>query len=775
MADFYGSFSGRSGYRLRLSVNLVSQNAGANTSTVSWSAVVEQNGGSDSWYLANAGSRSVDIGGQGGSFGGWQYDFRAYDSLTIMSGSYVITHGSDGNKTISNAAAADSGSQLGSAYASGSLSLPRIAKAPTAPGTPAVGTITTSSVDLSWSGSADNNGATITSYGVQRATNSGFTAGTASNSFTGTSGTVSSLASGTNYWFRVEAANSAGTSAWSAACATATLPAAPTALTATNETPSSFTLNWTAPTGTGITQYRIQQSTAADFTGATTWDQAGVSRAISGLEPAATYYYRTAALTAGGWGAWSASFSVRLGLPAPTLTSVATETVGYKLRTTWTAPSITTGLIGYRIQTALDSTFTTGSQVFDVGVVLTSDLTLTGGRRYWVRVAARTAGGVNTWSATISTVHTMSAGQLDGWTRTGTKPAGITYYTTQGIRRAPVGTVVSALNLESLATASATLAADTFGIQRTVTGLKVGASYKFQAKLTGRYSAAPNSTQGRTYRLGVNTTLGTTAAITTATQTITLPEVEFIASATSMTLKVLLADALTVPAAQNEVEQVAIHTIKLFELASDYPQRLRSTVYESSLSNHFDLACSSVGATWYVDRAGTTRFNLPGAALPVSAVFSDTGVDGALEYIDIAASYDTRSMVNRLRVTNYGLDAAGVNELNDELVSENLTSITEYGAREERLTANLHGGAPYTASLANRLAEILDSHDQPELLVSSLRWNAQEDINAATELEVGQRITVHFNGTVQDSQIVSITHDIQPTRWIITLEIQKVV
>lgn len=771
-----GTFDGglASGYVLRL--DTWNSGVSGNSRLISWHLHIIKGSGSGKW-ADGPHYWSVNIAGHTAAGSVPSYDFRSYSDLTLGSGSFWVSHDANGYLTTYSSGAFDDNNtwgELGNGSCGGYDTWPRISKPPTAPGTPSSGSITASSVALSWSAPSDNRGAAVTGYEIQRATNSTFTAGTSTSSFTGTSGTVTDLASGSDYWFRVRAINSAGAGEWSSALATATLAKPPTGLASSSETPTSFTLGWSAPSGSGVTKYRIQESPAADFTGATTWEQTGTSRAVSGLAPAETYYYRVAAQTAGGWGSWSTSFSIRLGLPAPTLTSAATETTNWKLRVTWSAPSITTGLVGYRIQTARDSEFTTGVENTDVADVLTADLTRTGGRRYWVRVAARTQGGVNTWSTALSLVHTMDAGQLDGWTRTGTKPAGITYYTQQGIRRGPVGSVVSALNIESLATSSASLAANTFGIERTITDLRDGVSYLLQAKVTGRFSDAPSASQGRTYRLAVGSTLGTTAAISGATETVTLPELEFVASGTTATIKVLLADALTIAGAQDEVEQVGIHDIVLWELASDYPQRLRSTVYESNLANHFDLACNSVGATWYVDKAGTTRFNLPGAALPLSAVFSDTRDNGALEYIDIAASYDTRTMVNRLRVTNYGLDDDGELEENDELVEENTSSIDAYGAREERLTTNLYGVAPYDTSLAARLAEILDARDEPQLLVSSLRWNAQQDIAAATELEVGQRIAVHFNGAVQDSQIVAIQHDITPTRWIATLEIQEV-
>lgn len=638
---------------------------------------------------------------------------------------------------------------------------------PSAPGTPTLGTETTTGVPLSWSVPTDNGGLAITGYQVQRATNSGFTTGLATSDITGTSATIGPLSSGTNYWFRVRAKNDAGYGAYSGVRSTATVPTAPTALNDTSETPTTFTLNWTAPTGNGITGYEIQQSTSSGFSsGVTTWTQgATTNRAISGLTPATTYYYRVRAQTAGGYGAYSAVFSITPGLPAPTLGTVATETTNYKLRVNWSAPSVTTGLIGYRIQTALNSTFTIGVSNFDVGNVLTADLTLTGGRRYWVRVAARTSGGVNAWSSVKEVVHIVDAGNTDGWTRVGTKPAAIAYFTSTGIRRGVTGST-QALWLESLSTGAVTLATNTYGMQRTVTGLKVGKAYRFLARATIGYGA-----QGDAYRLEVVSESNATAV--TITSNTDMGFIDFVADATSVVVRIMLSEAVTVTGASDTVENVAFHGIQLLEMVTDYDVRMRETVYQSNLANHFDLACNSVGASWYVAKDGVTRFRLPGSSLPVAAIFSDGIELGSLHYVDITAGHDTRSMVNRLEVTNYGVDAARTNEQNDELIVSSPASASAYGTRTEKLETNLYSGSPYEQALNTRLAEILDAHDQPQLLVSSIRWNAQEDLAVASAIEVGERILVRFNGSEQDSQIVSIQHEISPDRWMITLNLQK--
>jgi|GEM_PF-1511038 len=545
-------------------------------------------------------------------------------------------------------------------------------------------------------------------------------------------------------------------------------PLAPSGLTKGTETTSSVALSWTAPDdmGASITGYQVQYATDAGFTtdlGTQTF--ASTSGTVTGLTPGPAYYFRVRAENSRGWGPYSTSITGSPALPAPTFSSWAQNDSG-GLVGTWTAPGVATGLTGYRLQVARDAGFTVGVQNIDLGNVLTSTVTgLAGGRFYFARVAARTAGGVNTYSASRNTMLVLSAGDLDGWTRVGTKPAEISYYTAEGLRRGVVGST-QALWLESLSTGSVTLATDTYGIEKTVTGLTPTKTYRFEAKASLNGTPLADS-----YRLSiVSESDGTAETVTASTE---LPYIEFVADSSSVTFRIMLAEEVTVVGAQESVERVAIHGIKVLELSTDYPQRLRETVFESNLANHFDMACNSVGASWYVAKDGITRFRLPGAALPVAAIFSDDNTPGASSYVDIVAGYDTRSTVNRIEATNYGVDAERVNEENQTVVVEDSESVTAYGTRSVYFDLNLWDESPYDESFDDRLADLLESHSEPELLISQFRWNAQEDTELASALEVGDRLTVIYRGTTQDSQIVAINHDITPTRWMVTIDLQS--
>ncbi|AYD84509.1 minor tail protein [Microbacterium phage Trireme] len=549
-------------------------------------------------------------------------------------------------------------------------------------------------------------------------------------------------------------------------------PSAPPAPTLSNVTTNSVRVNGRAPGDDGgapILEYQFQAATNSAFTaGVVTSSNAGPVHDVGGLTPGQRYWFRYRARNRRGWSGWAGTPDTFVGLPAPTLTGWAQNAAG-ELVASWTAPSVATGLTGYRLQVARDAAFTVGVQSIDVGNVLQAAVAgLAGGRYYYARVAARTAGGVNAYSGSRQALLVLSAGDLDGWTRVGQLPAGMAAFTAEGIRR---GTVAGrqALVIENLSTSAAQLTTGQLGLQRVVTGLKIGTAYRFRASAQLTEAGA----LARQYRLQV---VGEGAGpVTAVSEALTaLGEgVEFVADTESVTLQILLAEGITVPADTEAVERVAFSGIQLVELVTDYPVRLRETVYESNLANHFDLACNSVGASWYVGKDGVTRFRLPGAALPVSAVFTDEIDAGALHYIDVTAAYDTRGMVNRLDVTNYGVSEDRETEENSELIVVEQSSIDAFGVRSDRLEVNLWDRAPYDESLTDRLANLLAESAEPRLFVSSFRWNAQENLPAANALDVGQRITVRFNGTEQDSQIVALQHDITPRRWIVTVTLRR--
>lgn len=168
---------------------------------------------------------------------------------------------------------------------------------------------------LSWSASSG-----ATSYAVQVATSSAFTTIVYSASgLTTTSASATGLSASTTYYWRVNATNSAGTSAWSSvryfttAASSGSAPAAPVLASpangATNQA-KTLTLTWNA--STGATSYYVELSRYSTFStlvgSATT---TGLSVTASNLSGNTWYYWRVRASNDYGTSAWSSVWNFR--------------------------------------------------------------------------------------------------------------------------------------------------------------------------------------------------------------------------------------------------------------------------------------------------------------------------------------------------------------------------------------------------------------------------------------------------------------------------------
>jgi len=104
---------------------------------------------------------------------------------------------------------------------------------PSQPVAPSVGSITQDSASATWS-APSSGGSTITSYDIQIATNSDFTAGLVTTNVTTLSKNFTELTPGTNYWVRVRANNAIGSGPYSTATAFTTVSGKPSVASSTN-------------------------------------------------------------------------------------------------------------------------------------------------------------------------------------------------------------------------------------------------------------------------------------------------------------------------------------------------------------------------------------------------------------------------------------------------------------------------------------------------------------------------------------------------------------
>src|SRR5436190_706186 len=189
-------------------------------------------------------------------------------------------------------------------------------------------------------------------------------------------------------------------------------PAAPVATAATSVTDHSFTANWNS--ATGATSYRLDVATDMAFTSLVSgYNDLNVgnvtSRAVSGLTPGQTYYYRVRAVNSAGTSANSNRIAVTDVPAAPVATAASgVGTAGFQAN--WNSSS---GATSYRLDVSTNSgfsSFVAGYNDLNVGNVTSYAVAgLSPGATYYYRLRAVDAGGTSGNSNTISVTDIPAA------------------------------------------------------------------------------------------------------------------------------------------------------------------------------------------------------------------------------------------------------------------------------------------------------------------------------------------------------------------------------
>lgn len=212
--------------------------------------------------------------------------------------------------------------------------------------------VSTTRIDLSWTGSTDNVG--VTGYNV-------YNGGSLIGNVSGTSTAVTGLAAGTSYTFRVAACDAANNcSAQSSPVTASTLaatsdtqaPTVPANLVATATGQTTVSLTWNASTdNVGVANYRVFQGASQIGT------VGGASASVTGLSPGTSYTFRVSACdAAGNCSAQSASASattqaavVDTQAPSTPTGLVATAASSSSINLAWNASTDNVGVTQYRI------------------------------------------------------------------------------------------------------------------------------------------------------------------------------------------------------------------------------------------------------------------------------------------------------------------------------------------------------------------------------------------------------------------------------------------
>ena len=226
---------------------------------------------------------------------------------------------------------------------------------------------------------------------------------------TDTTTTVTGLTNGQSYTFRVRAVNSAGASAASIASASvtpATVPGAPTGLSAT-VSDQRVDLIWTAPASNGgqsITDYEYEQG------GSGTWISTGgtaTSYMVRNLTNGQPYRFRVRALNSVGAGAASAASPNLTPATEPDAPTGLSATVSdQEVDLIWTAPASNGGAMILRYEYELDFS---GTWTSTGGTATSYTVTgLTNGQAYTFRVRAVNRVGAGLASSSRSATPTST-------------------------------------------------------------------------------------------------------------------------------------------------------------------------------------------------------------------------------------------------------------------------------------------------------------------------------------------------------------------------------
>ena len=364
------------------------------------------------------------------------------------------------------------------------------AGAPLAPTGLTVTEVAVRSARLSWTAGGDN-GSPITGYTVQQSITNGTTFTAAAATVTGTTASVTGLANGQAYKFRVQGQNAIGggaVSAASAAVTTPNVPGAPTGVTATAGN-AQASVTWTAPAsngGSAITGYTV---TAAPG-GASATTSGALTAVIPGLTNGTAYTFTVVATSAVGSSVASAASApvTPAGLPAAP-TGVFGDRGNGQVLVHWTAPdSGGSPLTGYVINAS------GGASATAAGAATSAVVTgLTNGTAYTFTVTASNAAGAGPASAPSAPVTPSTVAGAPGQpTGTGGVHSVALSWTAPS---ADGGAAVTGYAISFTPACAGTCPITFNGLTATVAGLADGVTYTFQvaavnAAGTGALSAA---------------------------------------------------------------------------------------------------------------------------------------------------------------------------------------------------------------------------------------------------------------------------------------------
>lgn len=280
-------------------------------------------------------------------------------------------------------------------------------QAPSVPNGLSASNETSNSFALNWNASSDN--IAVTGYKV-------YLDGVLNQSVGNTGASVSGLSASTNYSVTVLSLDAAGNeSAQSAALPVTTTASSssdvPTNLHATNETATSFTLNWTAPTNYTAAGYNIYLDSDQTWI---TWINTGTTsytidaNAHTSISPGVNHDYLVIAYNPS-WQPFQATFNYTIGgggsdTQAPTAPTLASSNVTQNsVDLSWSGATDNIGVTGYKV-------YQNGTEIDDLASTSKTVSGLTSSTAYAFTIRAYDAAGNQSVLSNTENIVTQGVG-----------------------------------------------------------------------------------------------------------------------------------------------------------------------------------------------------------------------------------------------------------------------------------------------------------------------------------------------------------------------------
>lgn len=145
-------------------------------------------------------------------------------------------------------------------------------------------------------------------------------------------------------------------------------------------------------------------------------------------------------------------------------------------------------------------------------------------------------------------------------------------------------------------------------------------------------------------------------------------------------------------------------------------------------------------------------------------------------YTALDLAYDTRNVINDLGIEQHGrqLDPDQGWIADDYSVPfTNQASINQWGKRAGTLDTSLYDEGAYQGSVTSRALDLLDENGTPVRTPLRVTFNAMNHLRLVARLDITDRVTVTRKGVTFTCRVVGITHEIEPTQWLVTLQLGK--